>query len=374
MTVRRILTTMRTWKVLAAVSAGLLLAGTVAPSAGLAAATTKITSLTVPAEPVDLETSPGAVIRIHITDSVGVDPGDPIDTIDDATYLCVGVPGSEGCYAQTAHLVGGTPQDGEWEFEPFVATRAYGGWEALRLHVVRLDGTRPWIDLRSLPFPRTFRTIGRFASFFAGQSPLTNQNTTIGYGGTVTLRGRACWIDDHDRLHPIGNKQVRVLQEDQTEPVIDGDERLLTTVVTAANGTLVVTVKPERKAFRLYLMFDKGTSTDGVRYRDGLMYTGRVDVKVGLGIRSKPTTLRAKTIGYVEGNVNPATHAGQNVYLQRYRGGSWRIVSSAVIRSSGRYTLAVQPPAKGTFRYRVYKASDALHVYNVTREFKIIGT
>ncbi|WP_344932382.1 hypothetical protein [Actinoplanes nipponensis] len=49
-------------------------------------------------------------------------------------------------------------------------------------------------------------------------------------------------------------------------------------------------------------------------------------------------------------------------------------MSSAKIRSSGRFTLAAQPPGRGSYRYRVYKASDALHVYNVTRPFTIVGT
>ncbi|GIE52978.1 hypothetical protein Ani05nite_65120 [Amorphoplanes nipponensis] len=362
---------------LAAASAGLLLAGTAAPSAGLAAATTTITSLTVPAAPVDLETSPGAVIRAHIVDSVGVVPGDMSDEIDGATYLCVSASdpgGDDGCYAQSPHLVSGTAKDGEWEFDPFDGKRAYGGWEATRIHVVRADGTSRMVDLRPLPFPRAFRTIGRFGAFFDRQSPTSAENTTITYGGTVTLRARAYWIDELVKRHPIAHQQVRVVQEDQAEPVIDGDERLLTTVTTAADGTLAVTVKPERKAFRLYLMFDKGTSADGVRYMDGIAWTGRVDVRVRIGIRSKPSTLPARTVGYVEGNVIPAVHAGQNAYLQRYSGGSWKIVSSAKIRSSGRFTLAAQPPGRGSYRYRVYKASDALHVYNVTRPFTIVGT
>jgi hypothetical protein len=363
---------MRTWKVLAATSAGLLLAGTVAPSAGLAAATTKITSLTVPAAPVDLETSPGAIIRAHIVDPVGVTPGDPIDNLHDSTFLCVAAAAQEGCYVSHARLVSGTPKDGEWEFAPFVGQRPYDGWEARSLHVVRLDNSRETIDLRPLPFPRIFHTIGRFFAGFGGQSPGTNQHTTIGYGGTVTLRARAYWTDG-DNEYPLGRKQVRVMQEDAVEPVIDGNERLLTTVTTAANGTLAVTVKPDRKAWRLYLMLDQGTTVDGIRHSDGITWTGRVDVKVGIGIRAKPTSLPAGTVGYVEGNVNPATHAGQNVYLQRYSGGAWRIVSTAVIRTSGRFTLAAQPPGKATYRYRVYKASDALHTYNVTSAFAIVG-
>ncbi|WP_433721578.1 hypothetical protein ACQP2Y_40230 [Actinoplanes sp. CA-051413] len=332
--------------------------------------------MTVPSEPVDLEASPGVIIRAHIVDSVGVIAGGDSDDYDAATYLCsteANPPKYNSCGVIQGRRISGTAQDGEWDFDPFRGQRAHGGWEVWALQVLRLDGTRQRIDLRPLPVNRTFHTIGRFGTFFDRQSPLSNENTTITYGGTVTLRSRAYWIDELVKRHPIGNRQVRIMQEDQTEPVIDGDERLLTTVTTAADGTLAVTVKPDRKAFRLYLVIDQGTTTDGFRYMDGISWTGRVDVKVGLGIRSKPSSLPAGTVGYVEGNVVPATHAGQNAYLQRYSGGAWKIVSSAKIRSSGRFTLAVQPPGKGTYRYRVYKASDALHVYNVTREFTLAG-
>jgi hypothetical protein len=36
-------------------------------------------------------------------------------------------------------------------------------------------------------------------------------------------------------------------------------------------------------------------------------------------------------------------------------------------------SLAAQPTGKGTYRYPLYKASDALRVYNVTREFAVAG-
>jgi hypothetical protein len=364
---------MRRLPVLAVLSAGLLTSGLVVAAPAQAAAVTQVTSVTVPATKVDLEVSPGAVLRAHLVDPVGVSPGDPVESILYTTYIAINTQGGPvgGGYLQMGHLVGGTPQDGDWEFQPFDRARAFGNWEANRIHVVRLDGTQADIPLRPLGFSTVFSTLGRFTAEIDHQSPAITQTTTLGYGGSITLRGRLSW-HELNAVHTIPIKKVTVLQEDQDEPVIDGDERVLTTTTTGWDGTFSVTVKPDRHAFRIYLTTTKGTLVNGVRYTDAITWIARVDVKFRIGLRSKPTSLKAGTIGYVEGSVAPAT-AGQNAYLQRYKGGKWTIVSSASVRSSGRFTLAAQPPGKGSFRYRVYKPSDAGHVYNYTPEFTVQG-
>jgi hypothetical protein len=366
---------MRRIPALAVLAAGLLATGLTAAAPAQAATVTRVTSFTAPSEPVDLETSPGVVMRAHLVDPVGIIPGDTIDRIEDATYVLTNVAGAAlgGGYAGMGHLISGTPQDGDWEFDPFGGARAYGAWEANQIHVVRLDGTSAYISLRGLGFPTTIRTIGRFGAFIDRQSPATGANTTIVYGSSVTMSGRLYWIDELVKRHPIPATQVRVKQEDQVGPVIGPPPRLVATTTTRADGTFTATFKPERSASRIYLESTKGTLADGVRYMDSLSWTLRVDVKFRLGIRSRPASFKAGTIGYVEGSIAPA-RAGANAYLQRYKSGKWTIVSSAPIRSSGRFTLAAQPPAKGSFRYRVYKASDSELVYNVTPEFSIKGT
>jgi hypothetical protein len=359
------------------VAAGLSLvltgvAGGAQPAA--AAVTTTVTSITVPTEPVDTEVVAGAVIRMHLIDPVGIVEGDGSEELDASTYACFNVTGGglNGCYAAGGHLIGGTAKDGDWQFDPFAQPRPYGTWEVNRLHVVRADGTTANIDLRPLGFPLSFRVISRFGAFFDQQSQNSNQTATITYGQTLTLRARAYWVDENAHRRPIAGGRVTVLQEDQTEPVIDGDERVLTTLTTAADGTLSVTLTPDRNAFRIYLQLAKSTTPEGIRYMDGIAWTGRVNVQVAIGVFSRPTALKTRTIGYVEGNVRPL-HVGQFAYLQRFSGGAWVKVSSAVIRGSGRFTLAAQPPNKGANRYRVYKASDADHMYNVTPEFIITG-
>lgn len=164
----------------AAASAGLLVAGLLGGTPALAATGTRVTSLSVPSEPVDLETTPGAVVRAHIVDPVGIVAGDS----------------STG------------------EVEPFTGEQPYGNWEANRIHVARLDGTTADIDLRPLGFDTVFRTIGRFGTYFDQQSPSTTTNTTLVYGGTVTLRARLYWVEEASAVrHPIPGKLVTILHE-----------------------------------------------------------------------------------------------------------------------------------------------------------------
>jgi len=44
---------------------------------------------------------------------------------------------------------------------------------------------------------------------------------------------------------------------------------------------------------------------------------------------------------------------GETVYLERLYKGSWLVVGSAKVRTSGRFTLIAQPPSIGNWRYRV---------------------
>ena len=343
-----------------------------------AAAATRVTSFTVPSAAVDLEKSPGAVLRAHIVDPVGLsenDPNEPHGELDHVTHLLVRGEGEThpGGYALLGQLVSGTPQDGEWEFQPFQQARAFGDWDAYLLHIARLDGSTSDIQVKSLGFRHVFRTIGRFGAFFDRQSPSSFQDTLIRHGEAITLRGRLYWQDERFRPHPIAGKQLTVLQEDADEPILDGDERQVATGMTAADGTFSIRVVPERNAFRLYVQASKGKSPRGIRYSDASTWTGRVDVQVRIGIVSRPDSLPAGTVGPVEGYVAPR-HPGQPAYLQRHTGEGWRTVSTATIRSSGRFTLLAQPPTKGRHSYRVYKASDADHKGYATPAFVITGT
>ena len=57
---------------------------------------------------------------------------------------------------------------------------------------------------------------------------------------------------------------------------------------------------------------------------------------------------------------------GLPVNLQRLVGRTWRTVGTTVVRYSGRFALLAQPPASGTFHYRVLRPATRYHEFPAT--------
>ncbi|MGW4942275.1 hypothetical protein ACWEOZ_11885 [Actinoplanes sp. NPDC004185] len=76
----------------------------------------------------------------------------------------------------------------------------------------------------------------------------------------------------------------------------------------------------------------------------------------------------------VNGRATPL-HRGKVMQLQRlYADKTWRKVSTAKVRDSGRFTLVATPQGKTTYSYRVYAPGDDYAVGGVSRTFTIRGT
>jgi hypothetical protein len=53
----------------------------------------------------------------------------------------------------------------------------------------------------------------------------------------------------------------------------------------------------------------------------------------------------------------------RRIYLQRLVSGTWRTVTAARVRDSGRYTLTTTAPSHGTHLYRVYKPGSRVYFW-----------
>ncbi|WP_328461032.1 hypothetical protein OHA21_31455 [Actinoplanes sp. NBC_00393] len=85
-------------------------------------------------------------------------------------------------------------------------------------------------------------------------------------------------------------------------------------------------------------------------------------------------TAESGTTVAVNGNVRPV-QKGKVLQLHRlYADKTWRKVSTARMRDSGRYTLAATPPGKVTYSYRVYVPGDDRAVGTISKTFTIRGT
>jgi hypothetical protein len=341
------------------------LAWVVVPAApAVAAATPRILSLSVPTQTFDCETSPGALVTAHLTDPAGIVGGDPDPAADGINVSYISVEG----YAMLGTLVSGTAQDGEWSFGPFCQFRPTPTWTITTVHLLGADGGTADVSPASAGFASTLRTVGRFGAF-TSTVPASNIDTTVTIGSPKTVSGRLSWY--YNGAHAVPGAVVRVWEKvPQTPTFPDGDETLLGTATTAADGTWSFTWRPTHNSFRTYVTWGSGTTPQGIRYADGVGWTQRTNVRVAVRLGAVPISMVAGTVGLVTGNVLP-NKAGRTVHLQRLTRTGWTTVSTALIRSSGRFTLLAQPPTRGLLSYRVYKPGDAQNVGATTRSFSI---
>jgi hypothetical protein len=189
---------------------------------------------------------------------------------------------------------------------------------------------------------------------------VNSSTTALTYGGTVTLYGRL--------IRPDTGAGVA------GEPVVLYGRRKGTTTYTAlgtvtsgSNGAVSLTNKPAWSTEYYW------------GYRNSTAYVGNASAVRTVGVSTTLSATLSKTsfpLGgtvYIYGSVTP-NHAGQTVYLQRYLGGGkWQNVTSRTLTSTSGYSIAIKPPTKGTYYYRVYKPADTDHLagYSPIRNFKV---
>jgi hypothetical protein len=330
----------------------------------VAAATPRILSLSIPTETFDCETSPGAFVTAHLIDTAGIVGGAPDPVADGINVSYVSVEG----YAMLGTLTSGTAQDGEWSFGPFCQFRPTPAWTITDVHLLGADGGIADISPAAAGFANTLRTVGRYGAFTT-TVPASNVDTVVTIGSPKTVSGRLSWY--YNGPHPVPGVVVQLWEKvPQTPTFPDGDETLLGTATTALDGSWSFAWRPIHNSFRTYATWAAGATPQGIRYAAGVGWTQRTSVRVAVSLGSVPASMVAGTVGLVTGNVLP-TKAGRPVRLQRLSRTGWTTVSTALIRSSGRFTLLAQPPTRGLFSYRVNKPGDAQNLGATSRSFSV---
>jgi hypothetical protein len=100
-----------------------------------------------------------------------------------------------------------------------------------------------------------------------------------------------------------------------------------------------------------------------------------VGAKVRIPISASPAA-RSAPVGVIVPVTGRAPYIPQGcqVRLQRLRGSrGWHTVGVARVRPSARFTLAAQPPRRGSHSYRALLASCGRFVASATRPFVITG-
>lgn len=185
--------------------------------------------------------------------------------------------------------------------------------------------------------------------------------TELTYGGSVTVTGKITRADTGAAV-PGAGVRLYARQKGHTT------WRLLRTATATSAGALSLVYKPTAGndfQWRWY-----SGSTELVGSGSGIVSTG-VRVAVTAGVSR--TTAPLGTAVAVSGSVSPK-HAGQLVYLQRYRGNNvWANETSMKLSSTSVYSFHPKPAARGTYYYRVVRPADTDHLLGVspTRSFRV---
>jgi hypothetical protein len=150
----------------------------------------------------------------------------------------------------------------------------------------------------------------------------------------------------------------------------------VTTVKTRADGTYQRTLSADQRQW-LQCVWVQGADQPTVSYPmtviasdGGHVRTQRYAVSAAPAAKSAPV---GKSVN-VNGSATPL-HKGKVMQLQRlYPDKTWRKVSTAKVRDSGRFTLAATPPGKASYSYRVYAPGDSYAVGGVSKTLTIRGT
>ncbi|WP_433722991.1 hypothetical protein ACQP2Y_45500 [Actinoplanes sp. CA-051413] len=262
-------------------------------------------------------------------------------------------------------LTEGTDKDGIWTGKLPVTSAWSGAVQPISIYaadqtyanVLNTD-PRTLVDTPSLQVQSSHRP-GLDMTFSPEPAPA---------GKSVTQRVRA-W--DTTTGKPWANLSLRLSSDNGcAEP---GN---IATVRTRADGTYQRTLSAAQRQW-LQCVWVPGVDQPALSYPNtviasdgGHVRTQRYAVSATPAAKSAPV---GKSVN-VNGSATPL-HKGKVMQLQRlYPDKTWRKVSTAKVRDSGRFSLAATPPGKATYSYRVYAPGDSYAVGGVSKAFTIRGT
>ncbi|MEU8229989.1 hypothetical protein AB0C12_10330 [Actinoplanes sp. NPDC048967] len=302
-------------------------------------------------------------VRVRLTDETGVQPIEYVagQELASPRLRLNASPNS----LVLLRLAEGTDKDGIWTGK-LPVTSAWSGtvqpisiYAADQTYANVLDtDPRTLVDTPSLQVQSSHRP-GLDMTFSPEPAPA---------GKPVTQRVRA-W--DTTTGKPWANLSLRLSSDNGcAEP---GN---ITTVKTRADGTYQRTLNATQRQW-LQCVWVPGVDQPAMSYPmtviasdGGHVRTQRYAVSAAPAAKSAPV---GKSVN-VNGSATPL-HKGKVMQLQRlYPDKTWRKVSTAKVRDSGRFTLAATPAGKATYSYRVYAPGDSYAVGGVSKTFTIRGT
>ncbi|MDQ1723214.1 MAG: hypothetical protein QOG52_242 [Frankiaceae bacterium] len=299
-------------------------------------------------------------IRLHLTSPVGVadGPGDPALSDTPAAYFTrtsVGR-GNGGVTVGKFLLTSGTAEDGWWEAVAAVTAGTDGTLTVARVYAQSTHGEYLVVDPRTLGIDAHLQVTGSHAAAFTiHQTP-----DPVATGHAVTFFGT---VTDLDTGAPFAG--VSAGANFDTGCLDSGTGGAL----TSASGSWRQVYAKWNYADLLSCAGAGGLSPTGsgfviYAYADDGHWGGFTpDFREWVTARAATATVRVGGTVTVTGQSSALV---KRVVLQRIVGRSWRTVGAATTRQSGRFMLVAQPPARGTYHYRVLRPGTRYHEFPAT--------
>jgi hypothetical protein len=294
-------------------------------------------------------------VDVHLTDESGVVPTRANESDYPIIHLSR-VAGGAWLDTPRLSLVSGTATDGVWRAAVNVPSTWNGRWQVTLVAAYDAESNYLEVDPRTQGIAPDLTVTGthRPAMSFGLVPQLVVGN------GPVTMKGRAYFLDTGAGIAnlPLASGADNSCAEGVPVNDLRTDARGYYTKTFPSGAPILFCV-------RLLGPAAPGHGPTIITYRSGA-------VRLQYVITAAPARTPVPVGTNVAVNGQLAPPAGEPVGLQRLVGGAWRTVSTAYVRTSGRFTLVATPPTRGNHRYRAYKAAGtAQYIGDVTPVFLI---
>jgi hypothetical protein len=257
------------------------------------------------------------------------------------------LPGTTGT-VDTANGVDTTAGAPSWSAD---GTRVYYPVQNL-IKAAPLTGADPVTVITGNPSERLATPVELATAIPPIRTTLTGTWTTanLAYGQTLTVHGHLT-----GNAGELSGRSVHV----QFQAAGRTTWSTVTTPLTDSTGAFTATVKPTGTGtWRLVYDGAPGNGTTTATWSASTSAATRIQVHVALAARTSATRVTHGATVTLTGTATP-TEAGTVVWVQRWNGHTWTTIATLKENAAGQVSLHLHETTRGTFTYRLYKASTA---------------
>jgi len=293
-------------------------------------------------------------LRLHLTDDTGVVRADPSMGADGTPFVrltktAAGRGQVQSLSSDVFTLTSGTAQDGWWSTTLRMTAGYDGAWTVTEVNATDASGNHLDVDPRTQGITKTMQVKGEDIPHLSmRQTP----DPSVGLDHTLTFY---CHVTDLDTGMPLRASVHMGFDAGCTTFPYGG----ASSVTSGLDGSWQLSFppkawSPDTGCASIYnLSHVPDPNHPGSTMAVQIFY---VDLHIAphylwpISATMSRTPIKLGETATVSGSTGAI---GEMVHLERLYKGSWLVVGSAKVRTSGRFTLIAQPPSIGNWRYRV---------------------